>query len=116
MNQTVIRRWKLLLLLLFAAAAPAASDDREKWIVGTWRAETPKRASRTVIFHANHTWGVRGYVPLREEIRGRRWRVAGDQFVLTYPSDHGFETTAYKIVSFTHDKFVTDTFTYTREK
>ena len=106
----------LSVVSLFAAATLAESHDRENWIVGTWTVETPRRASRTVVFHVNHTWGVRGYVPLREEIRGRRWRLAGDQLILTYPSDHGSETTAYKILSFAHDTFATDTFTYTREK
>jgi hypothetical protein len=31
------------------------------------------------------------------------------------PSDRGFQTYAEKIVSFGHDKIVTDVFTYTRE-
>jgi hypothetical protein len=116
MTGTVVTRYLLVLLPFIAAAALAASNDRERWILGTWTAETSRHASRTVIFHADHTWGVRGYVPFREEIHGRRWRVAGDQLILTYPGDDGLETMAYKIVSFTHDKFATDAFTYTREK
>jgi hypothetical protein len=113
-----MKRHSLLLLLVscFAVAAFAAADDREKWIVGKWAAENPKRPLREVIFHADHTWGVLGYVPDREDIRGRRWRIAGNTLTLTYPGDHGLETADYKIISFARDKFVTVAFTYTREK
>ena len=100
---------------LITVSALAASDEREKWIVGTWTAENPQRPARTVIFHADRTWGVRGYVPLREEINGRRWHLSGDQLILAYPGDRGLDKHAYKILSFTHDRFVTDAFTYTRQ-
>jgi hypothetical protein len=115
----------LLLLTLFAATSAAASDEREKWMVGRWTMSAHGRPDRTVVFHADHRWGVELYVPVsadsdrfttREDIRGRRWRISGDALILRYPSDDGFETHPYKILSFAHDEVVTDIFTYTRAK
>jgi hypothetical protein len=112
-------------MAVLAHAAAAASGNREKWIVGRWTASAPQRPDRIVVFHSDHSWSVEGYIPsssnterliTREDIRGRRWHLAGDKLILRYPNDHGFETYPYKIVSFSHDKIVTDIFTYTRAK
>jgi hypothetical protein len=103
---------------LFAACStPHPKDsDREALIVGKWEKDTPGRPGRIVVFHSDHSWGVLGYVPDREDIRGRRWDLAGDKLILTYPGDHGLDTAEYKIISFARDKIVTDPTTYTREK
>jgi hypothetical protein len=114
-----------MLLNLLARVAAATPDEREEWIVGRWTMSASGRPDRTVLFHADHRWGVEHYVPsssnaqrliTREDIRGRRWHLAGDKLILRYPNDHGFETHPYKIVSFSHDKIMTDIFTYTRAK
>lgn len=113
-----MKRYSLLLVLAncFVAAAFARSENGEQSIVGKWFLTRHGRGGREIIFHADHTWGVLHYVPDGEDIRGRRWRLAGDKLILTYPGDDGLETGEDQIISFTHDKFVTDGGTYTREK
>jgi len=78
-----------------------------------------------VVFHADHNWGVEGYVQssseperliTREDVCGRHWSLAGDALNLIYPSDSGFDTRSFRIFSFGRDKIVIGGFTYTREK
>jgi hypothetical protein len=104
----------LLILFAFLHVAAAAPNEREKWIAGRWTSETEGRPDRIVVFHRDHSWGVEH--DWGEDIRGRRWHLAGGKLVLRFPRDHGFETYEEKIVSFNHDKIVTDISTYTREK
>ena len=83
--------------------------------------ENPRRASRIVFFHPNHTWGVTNFDPDKpEEINGRRWRIENDKLILTFPTTyegrHKSETHVYKIVSFGRNKFATDVFSYRRVK
>jgi hypothetical protein len=114
----------LMPLIVCWQVAAAAPNKHEKWIIGRWISHTEGRPDRTIVFHADHSWGVEYYDPsgpneqltIREDIRGRRWHLAGDRLVLRAPSDDGFETFAEKIVSFRHDELVTDISTYTREK
>jgi hypothetical protein len=110
-----------LLSLLIAGTALAGIVDGEKVIVGKWEVSNPRRPSRIVFFHPNHTWGVTNFDPDKpEEINGRRWRTEGDKLILTYPTRNDgrdrLESYAYKIVSFSRDKFATDVFTYKRIK
>jgi hypothetical protein len=103
----------------FAAASP--DIDKNQIILGKWKVENPRRPARIVFFHADHTWGVTNFDPDKpEEINGRRWRIEGSKLILTYPTvengRHGFQTSAYTIVSFRRDRFATDVFTYTRIK
>jgi hypothetical protein len=115
----------LLLLTSFVSISTTAAGERDKWMVGRWTMSAHGRPDRTVVFHADHQWGVEHFVPVsadsdrfttREDIRGRQWHVRGDALILRYPSDDGFETHPYKILSFAHDHVVTDIFTYTRAK
>ena len=113
---------RILLSLLIANIA-FASDviDKDKMIIGKWEVSNPRRASRVVFFHPNHTWGVTNFDPDNpEEINGRRWRIEGDKLILTFPDrENGrdrLETQVYDIVSFGSDKFATDAFSYTRLK
>jgi hypothetical protein len=87
--------------------ATAASQPDEKTIVGTWMFSSRYRPERIIVFHANGKWGVKKLEEGPEDIRGRRWRVEGNTLVLSYPSDHGFDTARYKIISFTRGEFVT---------
>jgi hypothetical protein len=114
---------RVFIILLAATACAAASPDvdKNKVILGKWKVENPRRAPRIVFFHANHTWGVTNFDPDKpEEINGRRWRIEDGRLILTYPTvdngRHGFQTSAYTIVSFRRDRFETDVFTYTRIK
>jgi hypothetical protein len=65
------------------------------------------RPSRIIVFHADGRWGVKKLEKVPEDIRGRRWWIKGNTLVLKYPSDHGFDTAQYRIISFTRDQFVT---------
>jgi hypothetical protein len=98
--------------------AVAAPKPDAKAIVGSWVFTSRVRPSRIIIFHADGSWGVRKFNERPEDIRGRRWRVNGSSLILTYPSDHLFETGHYRIVSFTPQRFVTEIHgyesTYTR--
>jgi hypothetical protein len=116
-----------MLLTVCLHVAAAAPNEREKWIVGRWTSHTEGslgRPDRTIVFHADHRWGVEHCVvsgpneqlTIGEDIRGRRWHFVGDALVLQAAGDQGFRTAALKIASFTRDKIVTDIFTYTREK
>jgi hypothetical protein len=115
---------KLLVLALGVAIAggsviaSAGQADYSKALVGSWIYSGKARPTRIVVFHPDGSWGVRKFDDQPEDIRGRRWRVDGDSLILRYPSDYGFETGAYKILSFAPRKFVTETqgyrFTYTR--
>jgi hypothetical protein len=110
-------------LALFGISTVDAVPQRDysKLIIGSWLHECRLRPTRILVFHADGSWGVRKYDdPRPEDIRGRRWRIEADALILRYPSDHGFDTHAYKIVSFTSGKFVTGgeypcTYTRTRE-
>src|SRR5690242_6731225 len=105
-----------LLIVLGVCSCLAAGGEREKWIIGTWTTHIEGRPNRTVVFHADHSWGVQGYgapgpdgeLTIHEDIRGRRWDIHGDRLVLRAPSDDGFQSFGEKIVSFTRDKIVTD--------
>jgi hypothetical protein len=113
--------------MISSQVAVAARSELEKWIIGRWTCHANEgigRPDRTVVFHKDHTWGVEHYgapqpngrLAVYEDVRGRRWHIRNDRLVLRAPSDDGFETYGEKIVSFSHDKIVTDLFTYTREK
>jgi hypothetical protein len=97
-------------------AAPGKPDA--KAIVGTWIFSSKYRPSRIIVFHADGSWGVRKFDERPEDIRGRRWSVEGNTLTLKYPSDHGFDTASYRVVSFTPRKFMTEIHgyesTYTR--
>jgi len=105
-------------LLSASIAGAVPQPDYAKLIIGSWLYSSKVRPTRIIVFHPDGSWGVRKFDNRPEDIRGRRWHVEGDSLVLRYPSDHGFDTHAYKIVSFTRREFVTDTegyrFTYTR--
>jgi len=105
-------------LLGLATVAAVPQRDYAKLIVGSWIYSSKVRPTRIIVFHADGSWGVRKFDERPEDIRGRRWRVEGNNLILRYPSDKGFETHAYRIVSFTPREFVTETegyrFTYTR--
>jgi hypothetical protein len=116
----VSRLFPLLIMLLVCSSA----SEREKWIIGRWTSHIEGRPDRTIAFHANHSWGVEHYgapgldgqLTIYEDISGRRWDIRGDKLVLRAPSDDGFESYGEKIISFGHDKIVTDISTYTRER
>jgi hypothetical protein len=113
----------LILFLVLSNAAAAAPSVREKWIIGRWTSHIEGRPDRTIVFHTDHSWGVEHYrvsgpdeqTIIYEDVRGRRWHIGGDKLVLRTPSDIGFNTYEWKIISVSHDKIVTDTATYTRE-
>ena len=116
-----MKRAFLLLLAATVCAAASSQVDKSKIILGKWKVENPRRAARIVFFHADHTWGITNFDPDKpEEINGRRWRIDDGKLILTYPTvengHHGFQTSAYPIVSFRRDRFATDVFTYTRIK
>jgi hypothetical protein len=96
------------LMLSDVTSGSAAPQPDAKAIVGTWMFSGQYRPSRIIVFHADGSWGVRKFDTAPEDIRGRRWRVEGKTLVLTYPHDHGFDTAAYRFVSFTPRKFVTE--------
>lgn len=117
---------KVAALTLFAVAMSACAELRHQgqtakqndhnWILGTWRHEMPHHGGRTVVFHPDQSWGVLGYVPDREDIRGRRWRIEGEQLIRTYPDDNGFRTISDQIVSFSSERFeLDDNETFLRE-
>jgi hypothetical protein len=119
--------WLFIPLVILSHVAGAAPSEREKWIVGRWTCHANEgigRPDRTIVFHTDHTWGVEHYgapqpngqLAVYEDVRGRRWHIRDDRLVLRAPSDDGFKSYGEKIVSFGHDKIVTDLFTYTREK
>jgi hypothetical protein len=113
-----------LLIMLLVCSRVAAASEREKWIIGRWTLYTEGRPDRTIVFHTDHSWGVEHYaapgpngqLTIYEEIDGRRWDKRGDRLVLRAPSDDGFKSYGEKIISFGHDKIVTDIATYTREQ
>ena|SRR5438067_5714949 len=114
---------RYILLFLVIANTALASDaiDKDKTIIGKWKVNNPRRPSRIVFFHPNHTWGVTNFDPDKpEEINGRRWRIEGDKLILTFQDrENGrdrLETQVSRIVSFGRDRFATDVFTYTRLK
>ena|SRR5215475_39009 len=119
--------WLLMpLIILSQVVAGAAPSEREKWIIGRWTCHTNEgigRPDRTIVFHTDHTWGVEHYgapqangqLAVYEDVRGRRWHIRDNRLVLRAPIDDGFKSYGEKIVSFNHDKIVTDLFTYTRE-
>jgi hypothetical protein len=114
---------RFILIFLSIASVALASDviDKDNVIIGKWEVSNPRRASRIVFFHPNHTWGVTNFDPDKpEEVNGRRWRIEGSNLILKFPTTregrHSFETQVYKIVSFGRDKFATDVFTYKRIK
>jgi hypothetical protein len=96
---------------LLSANSLAASVPRRNWsklIIGTWFHTCRLRPGRILVFHADGRWGVRKIDdPRPEDIRGRRWHIEGDMLILRYPSDNGFESHPYKIVSFTPNEFIT---------
>ena len=112
---------RILLFLVIANIAFASNAEKEQLVIGKWRAHTPRRADRIIIFHPDHTWGVTNVDPHNpEEINGRCWRLEGDKLILSYPDtlngrDH-LASHAYKILSFNRDKLATDAFTYARIK
>jgi hypothetical protein len=96
-------------VVLVSFCAAAYSTDYSKRLLGAWVVHKPRRADRIEIFHPDGTWGVRNFdFSQPEDIKGRRWRLDGDRLILTYPTDHGFDTATYKIISFAADRFVTD--------
>jgi hypothetical protein len=98
----------ILALLAINTVDAIPQRNYSKLIIGSWLHECRLRPTRILVFHADGSWGVRKYDdPRPEDIRGRGWRIEGDALILRYPSDHGFDTHSYKIVSFTSDKFVT---------
>jgi hypothetical protein len=108
----------LLLMVSVVTSAASPPQPDAKAIVGTWMFDSRWRPSRIIVFHADGRWGVKKLEEGPEDIRGRRWWVKGNHLVLKYPSDDGFDTASYRIVSFTAGKFVTDIHgyesTYTR--
>jgi hypothetical protein len=120
----LVRRSLPLLIMLVVCSLVAAASEREKWIIGRWTSHEEGRPDRTIVFHADHSWGVEHYgapgpndqLTIYEDIRGRRWHIRGDRLVLRAPSDDGFKSYGEKIISFGHDKIVTDIATYTREE
>ena len=114
----------LTLFVVLSLAAAATPSDREKWIIGRWTSHIEGRPDRTVVFHTDHRWGVEHYrvsgpneqLTIYEDIRGRRWHIRGDKLVLRAPTDDGFKSYEEEIISFHHDKIVTDVDTYTREQ
>lgn len=110
----------LALMLSTRSTAVAGPHPDAKAIVGTWIYSSKVRPTRIIVFHADGSWGLRKFDARPEDNRGRRWRLEGDSLTLRYPSDQGFDTHAYKIVSFTRHEFVTETsgyrFTYTRRE
>jgi hypothetical protein len=123
-NLILVRRMSPILssmiagLLGVSVLAAVPERDYAKLIVGSWTYSSKDRPTRIIVFHADGSWGVRKFDDRPEDIRGRRWRLEGDTLVLTYPHDHGFDTSRYQIVSFALGKFVTENsgyrFTYTR--
>jgi hypothetical protein len=114
----------LMLFVVLSHAAATAPSEREKWIIGRWTSHIEGKPKRILVFHTDHSWGVEHYrvsgpndqLTIYEDIRGRRWHIRGDKLVLRAPSDGGFKSYGEKIISFRHDKIVTDIATYTREK
>mgnify|MGYP001038713317 FL=1 len=110
--------------MLVTCSIVAGASEREKWIIGRWTSHEEGRPDRTIVFHADHSWGVEHYgapgpdgqLTIHEDVRGRRWVIRGEKLVLRAPSDDGFESYGEKIISFRHDKIVTDIATYTREQ
>ena len=79
------------------------SRDNSKLILGCWLGPRKFR-----VYHADGTWGVKRNEDAPEDISGRRWRIEGDKLILTYPSDHGFDTGIYKIISCTEHELILD--------
>jgi hypothetical protein len=117
------RSLPLLIILIVCSPVPAA-NERETWIIGRWTSHIEGRPDRNIVFHADHSWGVEHYgapgtngqLTIYEEIDGRRWDIRGERLVLKAPSDDGFKSYGEKLISFGHDKIVTDIATYTRER
>jgi hypothetical protein len=113
-----------LLMMLVICSPVVAASERDKWIIGRWTSHIEGRPDRTIVFHADHNWGVEHYgapgpdgqLTIYEDIGGRRWHIRGEELVLQAPSDEGLKSYGEKIVSFGHDKIVTDIATYTREQ
>jgi hypothetical protein len=107
-----------LTLLTGARGATTPPHDYARGIVGSWIYSSKVRPTRIIVFHPDGSWGVRKFDERPEDVRGRRWRVEGGSLILRYPSDQGFETHAYRIISFTPREFITETggyrSTYTR--
>jgi hypothetical protein len=105
------------------AASPAPpSPDYAKLIVGYWRVHAAGHADRIVVFHSDGKCDGRNWdLSQSEDIRGHRWRLAGDRLIFTViePSA-GIATNIEKIVLFSRDRFVTQIgsrrFYYTRIK
>jgi hypothetical protein len=122
--RSLVSRLLPLLILLLVCSRIAAAGEREKWIIGRWTSYTEGRPDRTIVFHADHSWGVEHYrvsgpneqLTIYEDIRGRRWDIRDDKLVLRAPSDEGFKSYGERIISFGQDKIVTDISTYTREQ
>lgn len=113
----------LILLCLFfnGCASHIRPESYSASIVGKWG-----HKNRIITFHADGSWGVQRHETAREDISGRRWRVEGDKFFLTFPSDNGggtpvhMVTDVYRITSFTSQSFTIrrddgDTQVYDRE-
>src|SRR4051812_34796388 len=117
-------RLLLLMMTLLVCSRLAAASERERWIIGRWTSHTEGRPDRTIVFNADHSWGVEHYgapgpdgqLTIYEVISGRRWHIRGEELVLQAPSDERLKSYGERIVSFGHDKIVTDITTYTREQ
>ena len=84
-------------------ATPKDSNNYSKHILGRWLG--PRKFH---IFHSDGTWGVQRNEDALEDIDGRRWSIKGNKLFLTFRGDHGFETVALTIVSFTPKSFTTE--------
>ena len=99
-----------LILVVATAMAEESPRDYSKEIVGCWLG-----SRKFEVYHADGRWGVKRNEEAAEDIRGRRWRVAGNKLFLTYPGDHGLQTTAFTIVLLTKNKLVLEADGYREE-
>ena len=101
----------LTFVLAFTCAiAGDPSRDYSKAILGCWLG-----SRKFEVYHADGTWGVKRHEDAPEEINGRRWHINGKTLVITFPGDHGLQTTELTIVSLTEHKMVLDADGYKEE-
>jgi hypothetical protein len=109
---------RYLILTFFAMIAVAISAsgtplNYEKRILGAWLCHIPGKTDRIVIFHRDGSWGVPFSVLAgpenwnREDTRGRRWRIEGNNLIMSAPPDGG-QPSAERIVVFSDTGFETE--------
>ena len=96
-----------IVLAVVALKAGDVPRDYSKEIVGCWLG--PRKFE---VYHTDGTWGVKRNEDAPRTLRQAR-RVERDKLVLRYPSDRGFDTATFKIISCTEHELILDADGYT---